>query len=53
MKRKVAAIWKGDGADGSGVLTAQSGAFTNMPYSFKTRFENSDNLKLNFCNKSN
>ena len=45
MKRKVAAIWKGDGADGSGVLTAQSGALTNMPYSFKTRFEN-DNGKL-------
>ena len=45
MKRKVAAIWKGDGADGSGVLTAQSGAFSNMPYSFKTRFEN-DNGEL-------
>jgi len=45
MKRKAAAIWKGDGADGSGVLTAQSGAFTNMPYSFKTRFEN-DNGEL-------
>jgi len=45
MKRKVAAIWKGDGADGSGVLTAQSGAFNNMPYSFKTRFEN-DNGEL-------
>tara|TARA_A100001011_G_scaffold384189_1_gene456486 strand:+ start:3190 stop:3609 length:420 start_codon:yes stop_codon:yes gene_type:complete len=45
MKRKVAAIWKGDGADGSGVLTAQSGAFTNLPYSFKTRFEN-DNGEL-------
>jgi len=45
MKRKVAAIWKGDGADGSGFLTAQSGAFTNMPYSFKTRFEN-DNGEL-------
>jgi osmotically inducible protein OsmC len=45
MKRKVAAIWKGDGADGSGVLTAQSGAFTNMPYSFKTRFKN-DNGEL-------
>ena len=45
MKRKVVAIWKGDGADGSGVLTAQSGAFNNMPYSFKTRFEN-DNGKL-------
>ncbi|MDB4097357.1 OsmC family protein [Flavobacteriaceae bacterium] len=45
MKRKVVAVWKGDGADGSGVLTAQSGAFDNMPYSFKTRFEN-DNGKL-------
>ena len=45
MKRKVVAIWKGDGADGSGVLTAQSGAFNNMPYSFKTRFEN-DNGQL-------
>ena len=45
MKRKVVAIWEGDGADGSGVLTAQSGAFNNMPYSFKTRFEN-DNGQL-------
>ena len=45
MKRKVVAVWKGDGANGSGVLTAQSGAFNNMPYSFKTRFEN-DNGKL-------
>ena len=40
MKRKVVAVWKGDGADGNGVLSAQSGAFNNMPYSFKTRFEN-------------
>ena len=40
MKRKVNAIWKGDGADGNGFLTSQSGAFNNMPYSFKTRFEN-------------
>ena len=45
MKREVVAVWKGDGADGSGVLTAQSGAFSNMPYSFKTRFEN-DNGEL-------
>jgi osmotically inducible protein OsmC len=45
MKRKVVAVWKGDGADGTGILTAQSGAFNNMPYSFKTRFEN-DNGKL-------
>ena len=40
MKRKVTAIWKGDGANGSGVLSSQSGAFNKMPYSFKTRFEN-------------
>ena len=45
MERKVIAIWKGDGATGKGVLTAQSGAFKNMPYSFKTRFEN-DNGQL-------
>ena len=45
MERKVIAIWKGDGATGKGVLTAQSGAFNNMPYSFKTRFEN-DNGQL-------
>ena len=45
MKRKITAIWKGNGPTGKGVLTAQSGAFNNMPYSFKTRFEN-DNGKL-------
>ena len=45
MKRKVVAIWRGNGADGNGTLTAQSGAFNNMPYSFKTRFEN-DNGEL-------
>jgi len=42
MKRKVNAIWTGDGADGDGVLTSQSGALNNMPYSFKTRFKNDD-----------
>jgi len=42
MKRKINAIWKGDGMDGQGVLTAQSGAFNNLPYSFKTRFKNDD-----------
>ena len=45
MKREVVAIWKGDGADGNGFLSSQSGAFNKMPYSFKTRFEN-DNGKL-------
>ncbi|MCH1485767.1 MAG: OsmC family peroxiredoxin, partial [Flavobacteriaceae bacterium] len=28
--------------EGSGVLTSQSGAFVNLPYSFKTRFKNDD-----------
>ena len=42
MLRKINAIWEGDGADGRGFLTAQSGAFNKMPYSFKTRFKNDD-----------
>ena len=42
MKRKINAIWTGGGADGNGVLSAQSGAFEKMPYSFKTRFENDE-----------
>ena len=42
MKRKITAIWKGDGPTGTGFLNAQSGAFNNMPYSFKTRFENNN-----------
>ena len=42
MKREVNAIWKGGGADGIGHLNVQSGAFNDMPYSFKSRFENED-----------
>mgnify|MGYP006060273015 FL=1 len=45
MVRKVNAIWKGDGANGNGILNVQSKAFKDMPYSFKTRFEN-DNGEL-------
>ena len=41
-KRKENAIWIGDGAEGNGVITAQSGALEKMPYSFKTRFENDE-----------
>ena len=44
MKRKINAIWNGNGEDGSGFLTAQSGAFIKMPYSFKTRFKNEDGI---------
>ena len=42
MLRNVNAIWEGDGSNGIGSLTAQSGAFNKMPYSFKTRFKNDD-----------
>jgi len=42
MKREVSAIWSGDGANGNGLLTSQSGALNNIPYSFKTRFQNDD-----------
>ena len=42
MKREVYAIWSGGGANGNGLLTSQSGALNNMPYSFKTRFQNDD-----------
>ena len=40
MKRRINAIWAGDGSNGKGTLNAQSGAFNDMPYTFKTRFEN-------------
>ena len=42
MKRQVTAIWKGGGSEGIGHLNVQSGAFSDMPYSFKSRFENVD-----------
>ena len=42
MKRKATAVWKGSGLDGGGALTTKSGALTDQPYSFKTRFENED-----------
>ena len=40
MIRKARAVWQGTGKDGTGRLSADSGAFNNTPYSFKTRFEN-------------
>jgi osmotically inducible protein OsmC len=40
MIRKANAIWKGDGRNGTGALTTQSGALSDTLYGFKTRFEN-------------
>ena len=42
MKRKVNAVWSGDGANGTGFLSTQSGGINNLPYSFKSRFKNED-----------
>src|SRR5262245_66687484 len=39
MDRNATAIWKGNLREGSGTLTTQSGALSNLPYSFKARFE--------------
>jgi lipoyl-dependent peroxiredoxin len=42
MIRKSTAVWHGNGLQGTGALTTQSGAFKDQPYSYKTRFENED-----------
>lgn len=41
MKKKASAEWKGDLKTGKGVISTESGALSNAPYGFKTRFENS------------
>jgi lipoyl-dependent peroxiredoxin len=38
MIRKAKAVWRGSGRDGSGTLSTESGALTEVPYSFPTRF---------------
>ena len=40
--RKSTAVWRGNGMEGTGELTTQSGAFQKQPYSFKTRFASED-----------
>lgn len=41
MERKASAVWKGGLKDGRGEFSAPSGVFSHVPYSFKTRFEDS------------
>lgn len=38
MIRKASAIWHGTGKEGTGTLSTQSGALSELPYSWKTRF---------------
>lgn len=40
LLRSASAEWKGDLRGGNGQMSASSGAFTNLGYSFSTRFEN-------------
>ncbi len=42
MNRTANAVWRGTGPEGSGQLTTQSGALTDLPYSAKLRFQNED-----------
>lgn len=39
MERKASAVWFGGFKEGKGTVSASSGALSNMPYSFGSRFE--------------
>src|ERR1700733_12049324 len=39
MVRKASAAWKGSLKEGKGTISTESGALSNTPYSFATRFE--------------
>ncbi|HVP14405.1 MAG TPA: OsmC family protein [Terriglobales bacterium] len=40
MQRHATAIWNGGLKDGSGTISAESRAFSALPYDFRKRFEN-------------
>lgn len=39
ISKKATAVWSGGLKDGKGMITTESGALTNQPYGFNTRFE--------------
>lgn len=39
MKRQATAVWSGTGKEGSGTLTTQSKALSNVKYNYRMRFE--------------
>jgi osmotically inducible protein OsmC len=39
INKKASAIWSGGIKDGKGTISTESGALTNQPYGFNTRFE--------------
>lgn len=40
MERTASAVWKGGLKDGTGLITTETGALSNVPYNFRMRFEN-------------
>jgi lipoyl-dependent peroxiredoxin len=40
VERQASAVWNGTLKEGNGTITAPSGIFHDVPYSFGTRFEN-------------
>jgi osmotically inducible protein OsmC len=40
MNRSASAVWKGGLQDGRGTVSTESGALSNIPYTFRMRFEN-------------
>src|SRR5580765_563973 len=39
MKRTAKAVWNGTGKEGSGTMTSHSKVINNVPYSWRTRFQ--------------
>jgi osmotically inducible protein OsmC len=39
MIRKAKAVWRGNGRDGGGKVSTESGVLAETPYSFRSRFE--------------
>jgi len=39
MRRQATAVWKGGLKDGSGTISGESRAFSELPYDFRKRFE--------------
>ena len=42
MNRTSTAVWRGNGLEGKGLISTQSGAFTDQPYGFQARFMSED-----------
>ena len=40
MKRRASAVWKGGLKDGRGTVSTETGTVSNVPYTFRMRFEN-------------